>query len=90
MEEIAQQFHEELQALLDRYKNHLSVPRIMSVAQNVFHKTLSIRYHPELHHVNLKEISGIKVPAELVEFAESKSLDDIKNEQLGKATEIRR
>lgn len=49
MEEIAKQFKEELQELLDRYKTKLSVPRIMHVAQDTFHKTLSIRYHPELH-----------------------------------------
>ena len=49
MEEIAQQFREELQEIVDRYKTRLSIPRIMHVAQDVFHKTLSIRYHPELH-----------------------------------------
>ena len=49
MEEIAQQFREELQEIVDRYKTRLSVPRIMHVAQDVFHKTLSVRYHPELH-----------------------------------------
>lgn len=49
MEEIAQQFSEELQELIDRYKTRLSVSRIMHVAQDVLHKTLSIRYHPELH-----------------------------------------
>ena len=49
MEEIAQQFREELQEIVDRYKTRLSVPRIMHVAQDVFHKTLSIRYHTELH-----------------------------------------
>ena len=49
MEEIAQQFHEELQELIDRYKTRLSVPRIMHVAQDVLNKTLSIKYHPELH-----------------------------------------
>ena len=49
MEEIAQQFREELQEILDRYKNRLSVPRIMHIAQDVFHKTLSVRYNPELH-----------------------------------------
>ena len=49
MEEIAQQFREELQETADRYKTRLSIPRIMHVAQDVFHKTLSIRYHPELH-----------------------------------------
>lgn len=49
MEEIAQQFREELQEIVDRYKTRLSVPRIMHVAQDVFHKTLSVRHHPELH-----------------------------------------
>ena len=49
MEEIAPQFREELQELIDRYKTRLSVPRITHIAQDVFHKTLSIRYHPELH-----------------------------------------
>ena len=49
MEEIAQQFREELQEIVDRYKTRLSVPRTMHVAQDVFHKTLSVRYHPELH-----------------------------------------
>ena len=64
MEEIAQQFREELQELIDRYKTRLSVPRIMHVAQDVFHKNLSIKYHPELH---TKEINGLKIPAELLE-----------------------
>lgn len=49
MEEIAQQFCEELQEIIDRYKTRLSVPRIMYVAKDVFHKTLSAKYHPELH-----------------------------------------
>lgn len=49
MEEIASQFREELQEIVDRYKTRLSVPRIMHVAQDVFHKTLSVRHHPELH-----------------------------------------
>lgn len=49
MEEIAQQFREELQEIVDRYKTRLSVPRIMHVAQDVFHKNLSVKYHPELH-----------------------------------------
>lgn len=53
MEEIVQQFREELQELLDKYKTKLSVPCIMSIAHNVFHKTLSIRYHPELHQKTL-------------------------------------
>lgn len=49
MEEIAQQFREELQEIVDRYKTRLSVPRIMRVAQNVFRKTLSVKHNPELH-----------------------------------------
>lgn len=49
MEEIAQQFREELQEIVNRYKTRLSVPRIMHVAQDVFHKNLSVKYNPELH-----------------------------------------
>lgn len=49
MEEIAQQFREELQEIIDRYKTRLSVPRIMHVAQDMFHKNLSVKYHPELY-----------------------------------------
>lgn len=55
MEEIASQFREELQEIVDRYKTRLSVPRIMHVAQDVFHKTLSVKYHPELHSKELAE-----------------------------------
>ena len=40
MEEIAQQFREELQEIVDRYKTRLSVPRIMHVAQDVLHTEL--------------------------------------------------
>lgn len=43
------QFCEELQELLDRYKTKLEVPTIMRNAQHIFHHTLSIKYHPELH-----------------------------------------
>lgn len=86
MEEIAKQFREELQCLLDRYKNRLSVPRIMHVAQDVFHKTLSIKYHPELHHVNLTKIKDMLIPKESLNLdGEWKSLDDIENEQIGNA-----
>lgn len=56
MEEIAQQFREELQEIVDRYKTRLSVPRIMHVAQDVFHKTLSIKYHPEEIIKNLLQV----------------------------------
>lgn len=47
MEEIAQQFREELQEIIDKYKTRLSAPRIMHVAQDVFHKTLSNEYYQE-------------------------------------------
>lgn len=60
MEEIASQFHGELQELIDRYKTRLSVPRIMHVAQDVFHKTLSVKYHPELHaKVSIETMEGM-------------------------------
>ena len=60
MEEIAQQFREELQELIDRYKTRLSVPRIMHVAQDVFHKNLSVKYHPELHSkLNIEAMEGM-------------------------------
>lgn len=49
MDEIAQQFREELQEIVDRYKTRLSIPRIMHVAQDVLHKTLSVKHNPELH-----------------------------------------
>ena len=49
MEEIAQQFREELQEIIDRYKTRLSAPRITHVAQDVLHKTLSVKHNPELH-----------------------------------------
>ena len=49
MEEIAQQFREELQGIIDRYKTILSAPRIAHVAQDVLHKTLSVKHNPELH-----------------------------------------
>ena len=55
MEEIASQFREELQEIVDRYKTRLSVPRIMHVAQDVFHKNLSVKYNPELHSKVAKE-----------------------------------
>ena len=47
MEEIARQFREELQELLDRYKNRLTNPQIMHIAQPVFTKTIGIKDNPE-------------------------------------------
>ena len=55
MEEITQQFSKELQELLDRYKTRLSVPRIVRVVQDVFHKALSSKYHTELHAKEIAE-----------------------------------
>ena len=68
MEEIALQFCEELQELVDRYKTRLSVPSIMHVAQDVFNKTLSIKYHPDLLKYLPKEnIEGIYEATEAAE-----------------------
>lgn len=47
MEEIAQQFKEELQELLDRYKDKMSTPQIMRIAQPVFTKTIGFKDNPE-------------------------------------------
>lgn len=78
MEEIAQQFREELQELIDRYKTRLSVPSIMHIAQDVLHKTLSIRYHPELHAketINI-DISRLRCSSQMI--AEADCDGDIK------------
>lgn len=66
MEEIAQQFKEELQELLDRYKDKLTTPQIMRIAQPIFTKTIGFKDNPERFE-KFKEINGIKVPVELVE-----------------------
>ena len=55
---IEKQFCEELQELLDRYKTQMSVPAIMRNAQRIFHNTLSIRTHPELHPQSHLEALG--------------------------------
>lgn len=65
MEEIAQQFKEELQELLDRYKDKMSTPQIMRIAQPIFTKTIGFKDNPERH--NLVDVNGFKVPAELIE-----------------------
>ena len=69
MEEIASQFREELQEIVDRYKTRLSVPRIMHVAQDVFHKTLSIKYNPELHTKEITKDALKYLPKEDIESA---------------------
>ena len=58
--QVEEQFCEELQILLDKYKTQMSVPRIMSNAQRIFHNTLSIRYHPELHPYAKSELDYLK------------------------------
>ena len=47
MEEIARQFREELQELLDRYKDKMSTPQIMRIAQPVFSHTIGFKCNPE-------------------------------------------
>lgn len=98
MEEIAQQFCEELQEIVDRYKTRLSVPRIMHVAQYVIHKNLSVKHNPELQpklntetmkemaEKYAKEVSSVTI--EQAYFAGLKDLNDIHNENLIKAKEI--
>lgn len=54
-----EQFKEELQELLDRYKESLAVSTIMVIAQRIFSNTLSIKNYPELHKVSLEEIKNI-------------------------------
>ena len=63
MDEIAEEFKIELQNLIDRYKNRLSTPAIMRIAQPIFKKTIGSRDNPQ-RFVN---IHGLKVPAELLE-----------------------
>lgn len=58
--EVEEQFCEELQELLDRYKVQLSVPTIMRNAQKIFRNTLSIRTHPELHPYAKSELDYLK------------------------------
>ena len=93
MEEIASQFREELQEIVDRYKTRLSVPRIMHVAQDVFHKTLSVKYHPELHSEEVAEAwlderylkdMGVRRPCKEAYLAGFESC----NQQLVKAKEV--
>ena len=68
MEEIAQQFREELQELLDRYKDRLTTPQIMRIAQPIFQKTIGFRDNPErLERVLNNAVHGLRVPAELLD-----------------------
>ena len=47
MTEIEQQFREELQELLDRYKDQLTNPQIMRIAQSIFTRTIGFKDNPE-------------------------------------------
>jgi len=44
---IEAQFGQELQGLLDKYKNRLSTPTIMRIAQPIFSKTIGFKDNPE-------------------------------------------
>lgn len=73
MSKIETQFHEELQDLLNRYKNKLTTPQIMRIAQPIFTKTIGFKDNPErLERIlnnaahNLANVDGLKVPAELI------------------------
>lgn len=56
MEEIACQFREELQELLDRYKNRLTNPQIMHIAQPVFTKTIGFKDNPERINIDISRL----------------------------------
>lgn len=67
MEEIASQFREELQELLDRYKDRLTTPQIMCIAQPIFTKTIGFKDNPErlerilnnaVHNLTEKDLQG--------------------------------
>ncbi len=63
MQEIANQFKEELQELLDRYKDRLTTPQIMRIAQPIFTKTIGFKDNPK----RFIKVHGFNVPAELLE-----------------------
>lgn len=83
MEEIARQFCEELQELLDRYKNRLTNPQIMHIAQPVFTKTIGFKDNPErLERIfnnavhNLPIAETLRCPSQMI--AEADCDGDIK------------
>lgn len=73
MEEIAQQFREELQELINRYKTRLSVPSIMHVAQPIFTKAIGVKDNPE--RINI-DISRLRCSSQMI--AEADCDGDIK------------
>ena len=73
MEEIVSQFREELQELLDRYKNRLTNPQIMHIVQSVFTETIGIKDSPE--RINI-DISRLRCSSQMI--AEADCGGDIK------------
>ena len=73
MEEIAQQFREELQELIDRYKNRLTSQQIMHIAQPVFTKAIGIKDNPEIISI---DISRLRCSSQMI--AEADCDGDIK------------
>ena len=73
MEEIAQQFREELQELIDRYKNRLTSQQIMHIAQPVFTKAIGIKDNPEIIRI---DISRLRCSSQMI--AEADCDGDIK------------
>ena len=58
MTETEQQFREELQELLDRYKDQLTNPQILRIAQPIFTKTIGFKDNPE--RCNVSELKCVK------------------------------
>jgi hypothetical protein len=56
MTETERQFREELQELLNRYKDRLTTPQIMHIAQPIFTKTIGIRDNPERFNINVSKL----------------------------------
>ena len=73
MEEIASQFREELQELIDRYKNRLTSQQIMYAARPVFTKAIGIKDNPEIINI---DISRLRCSSQMI--AEADCDGDIK------------
>ena len=73
MEEIAQQFREELQELIDRYKNRLTSKQIIHIVQSVFTKVIGIKDNPEIINI---DISRLRCSSQMI--AEADCDGDIK------------
>ena len=73
MEEIVSQFREELQELIDRYKNRLTSQQIIHIAQSVFTKAIGIKDNPEIINI---DISRLRCSSQMI--AEADCDGDIK------------